>query len=63
MPIIKTVGIFPSRTPTPPRRLVPKLLDWLRDRGIAVRLDERDRASTAGDRRHCRAKMCPRAAT
>ncbi|MEO8593166.1 MAG: NAD(+)/NADH kinase [Candidatus Solibacter sp.] len=39
MPIIKTVGII-SKPNSPAEELVPKLIAWLRDRGISIRIDE-----------------------
>ncbi|MDE3168145.1 MAG: NAD(+)/NADH kinase, partial [Acidobacteriota bacterium] len=40
MPIIKTVGIVSKPNAPAARDLVPKLVAWLEQRGIAVRLDE-----------------------
>ena len=39
MPIIKTVGII-SKPNSPAGDLIPKLIEWLRGRGITVRIDE-----------------------
>jgi len=39
MPIIKTVGII-SKPNSPAADLVPKLIEWLNARGIAIRIDE-----------------------
>ena len=39
MPIIKTVGII-SKPNSPAVDLVPKLIEWLNARGIAIRIDE-----------------------
>jgi len=39
MPIIKTVGII-SKPGSPAGDIVPKLIEWLRGRGIAIRIDE-----------------------
>src|SRR5689334_20094882 len=40
MPIIKTVGIVSKPNATAAGEVVPKLLEWLHARGIAVRMDE-----------------------
>jgi NAD+ kinase len=40
MPIIKTVGIVSKPNAAAAVDLVPKLLEWLKDRDIAVRMDE-----------------------
>ena len=40
MPVIKTVGIISKPNSPAARDLVPKLIEWLRHRGIAVRIDE-----------------------
>jgi NAD+ kinase len=40
MPIIKTVGIVSKPGSDAAGELVPKVIDWLRARGIGVRLDE-----------------------
>ena len=39
MPVIKSVGII-SKPNSPAAGLVPKLIEWLNNRGIAVRIDE-----------------------
>jgi NAD+ kinase len=40
MPIIKTAGIVSKPNSTAAEEIVPKLVEWLRRRGIAVRIDE-----------------------
>src|SRR5438874_5601550 len=40
MPIIKMVGIISKPNATAAGEVVPKLLEWLHARGIAVRMDE-----------------------
>src|SRR5690242_21527361 len=40
MPIIKTAGIVSKPGSDAAREIVPKLIEWLHARGIAVRLDE-----------------------
>jgi NAD+ kinase len=40
MPIIKTVGIISKPGSEQAAALVPKLIEWLQQRGIAVRIDE-----------------------
>jgi NAD+ kinase len=40
MPIIKTAGVISKPNSTAALEIVPKLIEWLRRRGIAVRLDE-----------------------
>ena len=40
MPIIKTAGIVSKPNSTAAEEIVPKLIEWLRRRGIAVRIDE-----------------------
>jgi NAD+ kinase len=40
MPIIKTAGIISKPNSTAAEQIVPKLIEWLRHRGIAVRIDE-----------------------
>jgi len=40
MPIIKTVGICSKPAADEAKELVPELLEWLRQRGIATRIDE-----------------------
>jgi NAD+ kinase len=40
MPIIETVGIVSKPNSPAAGEIVPRLLDWLADRGIAVRIDE-----------------------
>jgi NAD+ kinase len=40
MPIIKTVGVVSKPNVEAAVTLVPKLLEWLHDRGIAARMDE-----------------------
>ena len=40
MPVIKTVGIISKPNSPAAGGLVPKLIEWLRNRGIAVRIDE-----------------------
>jgi NAD+ kinase len=40
MPIIKTAGIISKPNSTAAEEIVPKLIEWLRRRGIAVRIDE-----------------------
>jgi NAD+ kinase len=40
MPIIRTVGIVSKPGSEQARELVPKLIEWLRSRGISSRLDE-----------------------
>jgi NAD+ kinase len=40
MPAVKTVGIFAKPNAPAAIRLVPELLAWLTERGIAVRMDE-----------------------
>jgi NAD+ kinase len=47
MPIIKTVGIVSKPNATAAGEVVPKLLEWLHARGIAVRMDE-ETAAHAG---------------
>ena len=47
MPIIKTVGIVSKPNVTAAVEIVPKLLEWLNDRGIGVRMDG-ETASHAG---------------
>ena len=39
MPIIKTVGVISKPNAPAAVELVPKLLEWLRERGIAARID------------------------
>ena len=48
MPIIKTVGIISKPNSPAAGEIVPKLLDWLRDRGIAVRMDEQTACYAGG---------------
>ena len=62
MPIIKTVGIVSKPGSDEAPELVPKLIEWLHERGIATRIDEETAvyAEGAGD---CRARRCRRAAT
>src|SRR4051812_16337362 len=48
MPDIKTAGIFSKPGVPAAAELVPKLIAWLRERGIRVRCDE-ETASYAGD--------------
>ena len=59
MPIIKTVGIISKPNAPAAADLVPKLVEWLRSRGIAVRIDEADRPSTRAASRACRASEVP----
>jgi NAD+ kinase len=40
MPIIKTAGIISKPNSTAAEEIVPKLIEWLRRRGIAVRIDD-----------------------
>ena len=40
MPVIKTVAIISKPNSPAARDLVPKLIEWLRHRGIAVRSDD-----------------------
>ena len=40
MPVIETVGIVSKPNSEPAAQVVPKLLEWLQSRGIAVRMDE-----------------------
>ena len=40
MPIIKTAGIVSKPNSTAAEEIVPKLIEWLRRRGIAVRIDD-----------------------
>ena len=40
MPIIKTAGIISKPNSAAAEEIVPKLIEWLRRRGIAVRIDE-----------------------
>ena len=40
MPVIRTVGIISKPGVTTAEDIVPKLMTWLHDRGIAVRMDE-----------------------
>ena len=40
MPTIRTVGIVSKPAARPPGEIVPKLIEWLNGRGIAVRCDE-----------------------
>jgi len=40
MPVIKTVGVVSKPNVPAALALVPKLLEWLKDRGISVRMDE-----------------------
>src|SRR5450755_445956 len=40
MPIIETVGIVSKPNSPAAGEIVPKLLEWLADRGIGVRMDE-----------------------
>src|SRR4051812_18375567 len=40
MPIIKTAGITSKPNSPPAEEIVPRLIEWLRTRGIAVRIDE-----------------------
>ena len=40
MPIIKTVGVISKPGSEQAAKIVPELIEWLRQRGIAVRLDE-----------------------
>jgi NAD+ kinase len=40
MPVIKTVGICTKPNSTPAEEIVPKLIEWLRERGLDVRMDE-----------------------
>jgi NAD+ kinase len=40
MPIIKTAGIISKPNSTAAEQIVPKLIEWLRRRGIAVRIDD-----------------------
>jgi len=44
MPIIETVGICSKPHSSAAAAIVPKLLDWLRERGVAVRMDEQTAA-------------------
>ena len=62
MPIIKTVGIISKPGVRAAAMLVPELIEWLQQRGIAVRLDEHTGAY-AGRAAACRARRCPKAAT
>ena len=39
MPVIKTVGIMSKPNSPAAGELVPKLIEWLRQRGITVRID------------------------
>ncbi len=48
MPIIKTAGIISKPNSTAAEEIVPKLIEWLRRRGIAVRLDEQTAVYAAG---------------
>ncbi len=48
MPVIKTVGIISKPNSPAAGGLVPKLIEWLRNRGIAMRIDE-PTALYAGD--------------
>ena len=48
MPIIKTAGIISKPNSTAAEGIVPKLIEWLRRRGIAVRLDEQTAAYAGG---------------
>jgi NAD+ kinase len=54
MPIIKTVGVISKPNAPAAVELVPKLLEWLRARGIAARIDEETAvyAVTPGMPRH-----------
>ncbi len=64
MPIIKTVGIFSKPNSPQPPELVPEAARLAATaRGIAVRLDEQTAVYAGGERRACRAPMCPKAAT
>ena len=47
MPIIKTVGVISKPGSQEAERIVPRLLEWLHERGIAVRIDE-ETAAYAG---------------
>ena len=40
MPVIKTVGIVSKPNSPAADELVPRLIEWLRNRGISVRIDE-----------------------
>ena len=40
MPIIKTVGICSKPGAPEAKQLVPELIEWLRHRGIATRIDQ-----------------------
>jgi NAD+ kinase len=40
MPIVKTVGIISKPSAPAAQELVPRMIDWLCQRGIAVRIDE-----------------------
>ncbi|HUB77639.1 MAG TPA: NAD(+)/NADH kinase [Bryobacteraceae bacterium] len=40
MPVIKTVGVVSKPHVGPAEALVPKLLEWLHNRGVSVRMDE-----------------------
>ena len=48
MPIIKTAGIISKPNSTAAEEIVPKLIEWLRRRGIAVRIDEQTSLYAAG---------------
>jgi NAD+ kinase len=49
MPVIKTVGIVSKPGSEQAGKIVPEIIDWLKHRGIAVRLDE-DTGAYAGAR-------------
>ena len=40
MPIIKTVGIISKPSASAAEALAPKLIEWLRERGLVVRIDQ-----------------------
>src|SRR5579872_4710728 len=48
MPGIKTVGIFSKPEAASARELVPKLMDWLRARGLTIRRDKETAAYAGG---------------
>ncbi|MCU1236265.1 MAG: kinase [Candidatus Solibacter sp.] len=50
MPIIKTVGIISKPNSPAAEAIVPKLIEWLRHRGIAVRIDEQTAVYAGGVR-------------
>ncbi|HLK66512.1 MAG TPA: NAD(+)/NADH kinase [Bryobacteraceae bacterium] len=55
MPIIETVGIVSKPNSPPAAEIVPKLIEWLRERGIQSRLDEQTSLYAGPDSRHAAA--------